>query len=57
MLQVDWQEEASKARRLWLDAHKAASTDTMLHQALTGTDLEQPLSSGPDSVSERLGTR
>ncbi|DBA94578.1 hypothetical protein WJX77_010461 [Trebouxia sp. C0004] len=55
MLQVDWQEEARKARRRWLDAHKEVAAGGLLHPALSGTDLEQPLSSGLDTVQEQSG--
>ena len=54
MLQVDWQEEARKARRRWLDAHKDIAGG-LLQPALSGTDLEQPLSSGLDTVLEQSG--
>jgi hypothetical protein len=56
MLQVDWQEEARKARRRWLDAHKDIAAGGLLQPALSGTDLEQPLMSGLDSVPEQSGT-
>jgi len=55
MLQVDWQEEARKARRRWLDAHKDIAGG-LLQPALSGTDLEQPLISGLDTVPEQSGT-
>ena len=55
MLQVDWQEEARKARRRWLDAHKDIDAAGLLQPALSGTDLEQPLMSGLDSVPEQSG--
>ncbi len=55
MLQVDWQEEANKARQLWLNAHKSRPADAVLQQALSGTDLEQPLASGLNSLPEQSG--
>lgn len=56
MLQVDWQEEARKARRRWLDAHKDIAAGGPLQPASSGTDLEQPLISGLDTVPEQSGT-
>ncbi len=56
MLHVDWQEEARKARRRWLDAHKELAGVGLLQPALSGTDLEQPLSSGLDTLPEQSGT-
>lgn len=55
MLQVDWQEEADKARRLWLAAHKDVSPERLLQQALSGTDLEQPLGLEHDIMPEQSG--
>lgn len=56
MLQVDWQEEARKARRRWLDAHKEVAAVGLLQPAVSGTDLEQPLSSALDTLPEQSGT-
>ena len=55
MLQVDWQEEADKARRLWLDTHKDTAPERLLQQALSGTDLEQPLGPERDILPEQSG--
>ncbi|KAA6429172.1 MAG: hypothetical protein FRX49_00568 [Trebouxia sp. A1-2] len=55
MLQVDWQEEARKARRRWLDAHKEVAAVGLLQPAVSGTDLEQPLSSALDTLPEQSG--
>lgn len=42
MLQVDWQQEANRARSLFLAAHKGAHIDTLLQRASVNLDLEAP---------------
>ena len=54
MLQIDWQEEARRARRLWAEAHKQVPAEVTQH-AGTGTDVEQPATSSLAPVSEHSG--
>ena len=51
MVQIDWQEEARRARRLWVEAHKQVPGEVMQHAA----DVEQPSESRLASVSEQSG--
>lgn len=54
MVQIDWQEEARRARRLWVEAHKHVPAE-VLQQALSSTDVEQPLDSSLSMPSELTG--
>ena len=54
MVQINWQEEARRARRLWVEAHKHVPAE-VLQQALSGADVEQPLDSSLALVPEQTG--
>ena len=54
MIQVDWQGEADRARRLWMEAHKDVPAD-VLQQALSSTDVESLLESPLNTVPEQTG--
>ena len=54
MVQVNWQEEASRARRVWMEAHKDVPAD-ILQQAISSADVEQPLESPFSTVPEQSG--
>ena len=54
MIQVNWQEEADIARRLWMEAHKDIPQH-VLQQALSSTDVESLLESPLNVVSEQTG--
>lgn len=42
MLQVDWQQEAARARSLVLAAHKGSPLDALLRRTSANLDLEAP---------------
>ena len=54
MVQINWQEEARRARRLWVEAHKHAPAQ-VLQQALSSADIEQPWNSSLALVPEQTG--
>lgn len=54
MVQINWQEEARMARRLWVEAHKHVPAE-VLHQVLSRADVEQPLDSALALVPEQTG--
>lgn len=54
MVQINWQEEAREARRLWEEAHKHIPAEVLQH-ALSSADVEQPSDSSLALVPEQTG--
>lgn len=52
LVQINWQDEAERARRLQVEKHVPAE---VLQEALSSTDVEQPLESADALVQEQTG--
>lgn len=52
LVQINWQDEAGRVRRLQVDKHVSAE---VLQEARSSTDLEQPLESPRALVQEQTG--